>query len=264
MLRNIHPRCIKSPSSNHFPFSQELDESGHKPFTSGRWDQFKANEELFGYVSTYKAGKPVVGNDVKNQGCWVNLGNWLEADVFETHGFHACVGYFCLGRFWKIQYSITLLVFFYKNPYNICCAFSFLTLFNTSSEVNPISFWCVICRFSTHFFRPGWFVPIFHQDRYDQSPGGSQEEGRSCGAWDWATPKSWRRPGGSKTQNGGIPEDGLIAWKFDIHTVFTTYFPESNRIIQKKSYPVSTMHKIIHMIHQDFIYLWYKKLICTY
>lgn len=56
MLRNIHPRCIKSPSSNHFPFSQELDESGHKPFTSGRWDQFKANEELFGYVSTYKAG----------------------------------------------------------------------------------------------------------------------------------------------------------------------------------------------------------------
>lgn len=140
MLRNIHPRCIKSPSSNHFPFSQELDESGHKPFTSGRWDQFKANEELFGYVSTYKAGKPVVGNDVKNQGCWVNLGNWLEADVFETHGFHACVGYFCLGRFWKIQYSITLLVFFYKNPYNICCAFSFLTLFNTSSEVNPISF----------------------------------------------------------------------------------------------------------------------------
>ena len=200
----------------------------------------------------------------KTRGCWVNLGNWLEADVFETHGFHACVGYFCLGRFWKIQYSITLLVFFYKNPYNICCAFSFLTLFNTSSEVNPISFWCVICRFSTHFFRPGWFVPIFHQDRYDQSPGGSQEEGRSCGAWDWATPKSWRRPGGSKTQNGGIPEDGLIAWKFDIHTVFTTYFPESNRIIQKKSYPVSTMHKIIHMIHQDFIYLWYKKLICTY
>lgn len=41
---------------HHFPFSQELDESGHKPFTSGRWDQFKANEELFGYVSTYKAG----------------------------------------------------------------------------------------------------------------------------------------------------------------------------------------------------------------
>lgn len=88
-----------------------------------------------------------------------------------------------------------------------------------------VCFWCVICRFSTHFFRPGWFVPIFHQDRYYQSPRGSQEEGRSCGAWDWATPKSWRRHSGSKTQNGGIPEDGLIAWKFDIHTVFTYTFP---------------------------------------
>ena len=89
---------------HHFPFSQELDESGHKPFTSGRWDQFKANEELFGYVSTYKAGSdPSLEMMAKNQGCFWLLGNWPEADVFETHGIHACVGYFCLGRFWKIQ-----------------------------------------------------------------------------------------------------------------------------------------------------------------
>lgn len=109
MLRNIHPRCIKSPSSNHFPFSQELDESGHKPFTSGRWDQFKANEELFGYVSTYKAGSDpsLEMMDVKNQGllgepwelarsrcfwnswiscmCWVLLfGKILEDTIFNN------------------------------------------------------------------------------------------------------------------------------------------------------------------------------------
>ena len=28
----------------------------------------------------------------------MNLGNWLEADVFETHGFHACVGILLFGK----------------------------------------------------------------------------------------------------------------------------------------------------------------------